>query len=983
LDQIVTGAKVRICDKATCPIKDQQDDTVDPEVLKGCVGVLKGRDQTFVGGCVVQFNAVAGTRFVKMQAQDLEFVQEPGNLGPGSLVKIADNCKAPKYGWGAVKRNMIGVCIATEDSGVVKVRWPVHPAWKGQRDELELAAVQQDSNAALGVDLRIRASYHVRGGILADKIGYGKTATTIALIDSSLGRDPPPVPEVDENRFIPAKGTLIIVPSNLFEQWITEISKFVWDGRALRAKMKGGWSPQSCPMKIFAMSNVTPLKNVKAEEIAEADIVICSYRLLFSKIYVQRREELGGGRNLAALAEKVHDLIRSRAEMPSGGKKGGAMVDDWKDLKFPVLEMFYWKRVVFDEFHELESFDSLQQNSLQFMRAHFRWGLTGTPPIDSNAGGIFMSSLFRIDLPGYLKDDGSRSGLSGPNLEPWESDRLLTETVGHFLDAYARQNTAELPHIRLEEHVVVVSHTAEERALYLGQAHDAPDFSSGTAFDNEEGVKALEKLLKLCSHFQAGGGETTGNAKEECVRLIDAKERRLVRARNQLCRCCRVMALLQQKMAKLKKPQADQAKKWSKELDKAKEQVAAESESGKVACKELTDEVAIVAKEDHALLLDKLAGHRPKDQELLNALGPDNQDRGSFEQWVAFSASTVEVATLQHYFMGQANEQAQNLRELHEASASLDFFRRTVRALAGGSAEERSCTVCLEDNLPLEKLSITPCAHAFCVDCLKATIAKFNACSICRRQLTAKDVRPLAAELEAPATASEGASSSSSSSSATPNGTTLAESATGKRFDMYGTKLAVVVQKLLELRKEDPGAKVILFVQFDDLKRKVFSAMAEFGIPCAMLQGGVGQRASIIRDWQHNPTSQTFVLLLSLNHAASGTNLTAASHVVFLHPMLASTAEKAVGYELQAIGRARRHGQLRSVVHVWRFVTAGTLEQVITEQHQGALWQCEQVRQQQHKELLERAKKREQEAAQAAEAAAEEAPAEPENLPEE
>jgi len=98
--------------------------------------------------------------------------------------------------------------------------------------------------------------------------------------------------------------------------------------------------------------------------------------------------------------------------------------------------------------------------------------------------------------------------------------------------------------------------------------------------------------------------------------------------------------------------------------------------------------------------------------------------------------------------------------------------------------------------------------------------------------------------------------------------------------------------------------------------------------------------------------------------------------------MLASTADKAVDYELQAIGRARRHGQLRSVVHVWRFVTAGTLEQVITEQHQGALWQCEQVRQQQHQELLERAQRREQEA-QAAAAQAAEAPAQPDDPAEE
>merc|ERR1711957_333098 len=40
----------------------------------------------------------------------------------------------------------------------------------------------------------------------------------------------------------------------------------------------------------------------------------------------------------------------------------------------------------------------------------------------------------------------------------------------------------------------------------------------------------------------------------------------------------------------------------------------------------------------------------------------------------------------------------------------------------------------------------------------------------------------------------------------------------------------------------------------------------------------------------------------------------------------------------QAIGRARRFGQARDVVHVWRFITANTVEQVITKKHQAALW---------------------------------------------
>merc|ERR1711924_190075 len=110
----------------------------------------------------------------------------------------------------------------------------------------------------------------------------------------------------------------------------------------------------------------------------------------------------------------------------------------------------------------------------------------------------------------------------------------------------------------------------------------------------------------------------------------------------------------------------------------------------------------------------------------------------------------------------------------------------------------------------------------------------------------------------------------------------------------YGTKLEKVAKKLLELRQGDPTTKVIVFVQFEDLKAKVFAALTDFKVSAVELRADALERAEIIRDWQHNPFSDTFVLLLSLAESASGTNLTAARHVFFLHPMLAPTQERAV-----------------------------------------------------------------------------------------
>lgn len=72
---------------------------------------------------------------------------------------------------------------------------------------------------------------------------------------------------------------------------------------------------------------------------------------------------------------------------------------------------------------------------------------------------------------------------------------------------------------------------------------------------------------------------------------------------------------------------------------------------------------------------------------------------------------------------------------------------------------------------------------------------------------------------------------------------------------------------------------------------------------------------------------ESFVLLLSLEHAASGTNLTAANHVIFVHPMNAETLGTAVAYERQALARVRRVGQERSEVHVWRFIAKDTVEE--------------------------------------------------------
>merc|ERR1712187_98375 len=122
--------------------------------------------------------------------------------------------------------------------------------------------------------------------------------------------------------------------------------------------------------------------------------------------------------------------------------------------------------------------------------------------------------------------------------------------------------------------------------------------------------------------------------------------------------------------------------------------------------------------------------------------------------------------------------------------------------------------------------------------------------------------------------------------------------------------------------------RAIVFCQFADLELRISQALSEFGIKHARLSAAkdIFERTAVLDSFQQKRGKR--VLLLSLEQSASGTNLTAANHVLLIHPMAASTVERAVAFEQQAIGRCVRLGQKRTVT-VWRFATKGTVEEVL------------------------------------------------------
>jgi len=260
------------------------------------------------------------------------------------------------------------------------------------------------------------------------------------------------------------------------------------------------------------------------------------------------------------------------------------------------------------------------------------------------------------------------------------------------------------------------------------------------------------------------------------------------------------------------------------------------------------------------------------------------------------------------------------------AMAQRAFLDRTLTVVTEGSDRSaRSCSICYEEDLKLEHLGITPCAHVFCIPCLQQLVTRTGACGICRHPLAEGDARPIMLELP---TSAEEAESQCRTSDDQEN----------DHLTLYGTKLGKIASTLQQIKSDDETAKCIVFCQWEALLQKIAEAFDDFGIKHGRLKGGVHARTRTIAQFKRADSGMD-VLLLSLEQSASGTNLTCASHVLFVHPMSAATQEQAVAFELQAIGRVRRWGQTRNEVHVWRFCTLGTVEEEITRQHQREVWE--------------------------------------------
>jgi len=219
---------------------------------------------------------------------------------------------------------------------------------------------------------------------------------------------------------------------------------------------------------------------------------------------------------------------------------------------------------------------------------------------------------------------------------------------------------------------------------------------------------------------------------------------------------------------------------------------------------------------------------------------------------------------------------------------------------------QKSICKCADGKLTAKDAGVlSSCGHVGCLSCMKSCAAReecINGC--CTVAVSNNDV---------------------------VSATTLINNE-NKDGGKWGAKLTAIVDKVKSLVDNDD--RVIIFVQFKDLKAKVSEALSSKGVKNVMVQGTFSQQIKSLDFMQKDNLSpgDPRVLLLTMDdESSSGINLTNANHALFVHPLLAAGKQQYNAYETQAIGRIQRYGQ-KKTCHVWRYICNGTIDDEIYSQ---------------------------------------------------
>ena len=327
----------------------------------------------------------------------------------------------------------------------------------------------------------------MRGGILSEEMGLGKTVEVIALVLMHRRAPHPPfvLDQYSGNQVRPTGATLIVTPPNLKSQWLSEMDKHA---PGLRVMYYEG-------VKRHKSSGDELVK-----ELAEHDVVVTTYSVLQAEIHFTTDPPQRAMRH-----ERRHPRPKS-----------------------PLVQLSWW-RVCLDEAQQIESGVSAAAKVARTIPRVNAWGVTGTP-IKDNVKDLWGLLLF-------LRYEPFAS-------YPWTWDGLIS-THGHMFRALfnhiAMRHTKRAVRDELvlppqKRFILTMPFTAVEEQNYKTQfgtlAQDCGLNTSGAPLVQgwspddpatlESMRRALAQLRQTVLHPELGPGRIRGMAqRNKPLRTID------------------------------------------------------------------------------------------------------------------------------------------------------------------------------------------------------------------------------------------------------------------------------------------------------------------------------------------------------------------------------------------------------------------------------------------------------------------------------
>lgn len=228
---------------------------------------------------------------------------------------------------------------------------------------------------------------------------------------------------------------------------------------------------------------------------------------------------------------------------------------------------------------------------------------------------------------------------------------------------------------------------------------------------------------------------------------------------------------------------------------------------------------------------------------------------------------------------------------ISEAVACLQIFQNLESKLMD------DCPICFQ-SLTNVNPTVAICGHIYCTSCISTMFnlskEKIN-CALCRKSLKNSDFNTLQ----------------------TANYQPLSTEA------KWGTKMSAIIS-YINSTLSNPDRRIIIFSKFNKMLKLIEQTLIDSGLDTIRVKGAPFHAAALIHKFK-TETKYRIIMLCSEN-MSSGINLTEATDVILLDTFTVDSPILCKALETQAIGRAVRLGQTKTV-QVRRFIMRNSIEE--------------------------------------------------------